>query len=117
VHEKPGTADLEQAPGFVPAAVLAVAALLVLARETPPAPPARSAPRLTLAPFDARDHVLRGAATRLAGAHQALAPRITPGLLDEVLGLVPGEWLGDGRPGDYAAHLLERAPRVLEVIQ
>jgi len=27
VHEKPGTADLEQAPGFVPAAVLAVAAL------------------------------------------------------------------------------------------
>ena len=70
-----------------------------------------------LAPFDARDHVLRGAATRLAGAHQALAPRITPGLLGEVLGLVPGEWLGDGRPGDYAAHLLERAPRVLEVIQ
>jgi HipA-like kinase len=70
-----------------------------------------------LAPFDARDHVLRGAATRLGAAHHALAPRLTPELLDEVLPLVPGEWLGDGRPGDYAAHLLERAPRVLEVIR
>jgi HipA-like kinase len=70
-----------------------------------------------LAPFDARDHVLRGAATRLPAAHQALAPEITPGLLGEVLALVPGEWLGDGRPADYVAHLTERAPRVLEVIR
>jgi hypothetical protein len=70
-----------------------------------------------LAPFDTKDHVLRRAATDLAGAHQALAPRITPALLDEVLALVPAGWLGDGRPADYAAHLLERAPRVLEVIR
>jgi hypothetical protein len=70
-----------------------------------------------LAPFDATDHVLRGAATRLPAAHQALARRITAPLLDEVLALVPAGWFGDGRPGDYAAHLLERAPRVLEVIR
>jgi hypothetical protein len=70
-----------------------------------------------LAPFGMKDHVLRRAATDLAGAHQALAPQITPTLLDEVLALVPAGWFGDGRPGDYAAHLLERAPRVLEVIR
>jgi hypothetical protein len=34
-----------------------------------------------------------------------------------VLALVPAGWFGDGRPRDYAAHLLERAPRVLEVIR
>lgn len=70
-----------------------------------------------LAPFDARDHVLRRAATQLAAAHEALAPQITAALLDEVLAMVPAEWFGDGRPGDYAAHLLERTPRVLEVIR
>ena len=70
-----------------------------------------------LAPFDARDHVLRAAATRLDDAHQALAPQITEKLLDDIIGLVPASWLGDGRPADYAAHLLERAPRVLEVIR
>ena len=70
-----------------------------------------------LAPFDAKDHVLRRAAADVAGAHRALAPQITPALLDEVLGLVPDGWFGDGQPGDYAAHLLERAPRVLEVIR
>jgi hypothetical protein len=70
-----------------------------------------------LATFDAKDHVLRGAATRLDEAHRALAPRITTGLLEEVVGLVPPDWLGDGRPGDYVSHLLQRAPQVLEVIK
>ncbi len=70
-----------------------------------------------LAPFDAGDHVLRRAATQLPAAHQALAPQITPALLDEMLALVPPGWFGLGRPGDYGAHLLERAPRVLEVIR
>lgn len=70
-----------------------------------------------LAPFNARDHVLRGAATRLPAAHAALAPLITPGLLAEVTGLVPADWLGDGRPEDYAAHLRDRAPKVPEVIR
>ena len=70
-----------------------------------------------LAPFDAKDHVLRPAATRLGEAHQVLAPQITAGLLDEVAGLVPADWLGDGQPGDYVSHLLQRAPQVLEVIR
>ena len=52
-----------------------------------------------LAPFDASDHVLRGAATQVPGAHEALAPQITPALLDEVLALVPPAWFGDGQPG------------------
>jgi hypothetical protein len=70
-----------------------------------------------LAPFDAAEHVLRETATRLAAAHEVLAPRITVGLLEEVTALVPTEWLGDGQPGAYVAHLLQRAPKVPEVIR
>jgi HipA-like protein len=70
-----------------------------------------------LAPFDAKDHVLRPAATGLEEAHQLLAAQITAGLLEEVVGLVPPDWLGDGQPGDYVSHLMQRAPQVLEVIQ
>jgi hypothetical protein len=69
-----------------------------------------------LAPFDASEHVLRAAATGLAGAHAALAPKISPGLLAEVTGLVPGEWFGDGTAEGYAGHLLARACRVPELI-
>jgi hypothetical protein len=70
-----------------------------------------------LAPFDATDHVLREAATRIAGAHESLAPRITRELLEEITGMVPGEWLGDGTTGGYVTHLLERSARVPEVIR
>lgn len=70
-----------------------------------------------LAPFDAQDHVLRNAATRLPAAHEALAPRITEELLKEITSQVPGEWLGDGRPEAYVAHMAERCPHVLEVIR
>ena len=66
-------------------------------------------------PFDARDHVLRGHAGSLADAHEALAPQITEELLTEITGLVPEEWYGDGGAPRYVAHLMERAPRVLEV--
>jgi hypothetical protein len=69
------------------------------------------------APFDAKDHVLRPAATRLAAAHEILAPQITDTLLEEVTGLVPPDWLGDGRPEAYAAHLKERSALVPEVIR
>jgi hypothetical protein len=69
-----------------------------------------------LAPFDASEHVLRPAATRVAAAHIALAPKITKDVLREVTGLVPAEWFGDGHAEDYAAHLLQRAPKVPEVI-
>ena len=61
--------------------------------------------------------VLRGAATRLAAAHAALAPLITKDLIEEVAGLVPADWLGDGRPGDYVAQLAGRAPNVPGVIR
>ena len=68
-------------------------------------------------PFDAREHVLCVAATRLPAAHAALAPLITEDLLTEVIGLVPGDWLGDGRPDGYVGQLLDRAPAVPEVIR
>jgi hypothetical protein len=70
-----------------------------------------------LKPFDASDHVLAAAGTNLAGAHAELAPRITRERLEEVTALVPPEWLGDGTAGAYVTHLLERAPRVPEVIR
>jgi hypothetical protein len=70
-----------------------------------------------LAPFDAKDHVLRNAATRLASADEALAPQITERLLEEVTHQVPGEWLGDGRPEAYVSHVAERSSHVLEVIR
>jgi HipA-like kinase len=68
-------------------------------------------------PFDVTDHVLRPAATDIAAAHAALAPRIGRELLEEVTGLVPPEWYGDGVPGDYVSLLLKRAPQVPEVIR
>lgn len=41
-----------------------------------------------------KDHVLLPFADTIEAAGQELAARITPQLLDEVLGLVPNEWLG-----------------------
>ena len=46
----------------------------------------------------ARDHVLLPVASPLPAAHEALAPRVTPALLTEVLSLVPDGWLVD-EPG------------------
>ena len=46
----------------------------------------------------ARDHVLLPVASSAREAHEALAPRVTPELLAEVLALVPDEWL-DGEQG------------------
>jgi hypothetical protein len=46
----------------------------------------------------AADHVLLPVATSLTDAHLRLGPRVTPALLDEVLTLVPDEWLAD-EPG------------------
>ncbi|HEX2419128.1 MAG TPA: HipA family kinase [Micromonosporaceae bacterium] len=68
--------------------------------------------------YDARDHVLAGSATDLAGADVALAPRITPELLGEVLSLVPDAWLSepgfpdpDAARAAYLEHLMARARR------
>jgi hypothetical protein len=68
-------------------------------------------------PFDAREHVLRDRATRLAEAHAELAPRVTEALLKEVTALVPGEWFGARGAVAYTEHLLARAPLVPEVIR
>jgi hypothetical protein len=93
-------------------------------------------------PFDARQHVVKDRAKRLAQAHEKLAPRVTRALLDEITGDVPAEWFGeqgdgeqgDGEQGDgaqrdgaqrdvghgagaYVAQLLNRAPIVPEVIR
>jgi hypothetical protein len=68
-------------------------------------------------PFDASEHVLRERASRIDRAHRALAPRVTEDLLTEVTGLVPVAWLGERGPDTYRAHLLERVPRVAEVIR
>ncbi len=68
-------------------------------------------------PFDARQHVLRGRATRLAEAHVKLAPLVTEALLAEVTTDVPAEWFGDRGADAYVEFLTRRAPHVPEVIR
>jgi hypothetical protein len=62
------------------------------------------------------DHVLRPYATALATAGPELAAQLTPALLDEVITLVPDEWLAefdfasaDEARGAYRDHLVARA--------
>jgi hypothetical protein len=80
-----------------------------------------TADRLINRAYDAGDHVLAAYAKRLRDADGELAPRVTEGLLCEVVGLVPDPWLA-GEPGftgpaavrdAYVAQLLARvaAPR------
>jgi hypothetical protein len=68
-------------------------------------------------PFDARQHVLRGRATRLAEAHEKLAPLVTEPVLAEVTADVPPDWFGERGADAYVEHLLRRAPLVPEVIR
>ena len=68
-------------------------------------------------PFDARQHVVKERAKRLAEAHERLAPKITAELLAEVTGDVPPEWFGERGADAYVAQLLNRAPLVPEVIR
>jgi hypothetical protein len=65
--------------------------------------------------YRADDHVLAPYATVLDEADAELAGRVTPGLLADVLGLVPDDWLAGavfGDPGEaraaYQNHLLAR---------
>jgi hypothetical protein len=62
------------------------------------------------------DHVLKPYATALATAGPELAAQLTPALLEEVIGLVPDEWLAEfdfAGPGEardaYLGHLVARA--------
>jgi hypothetical protein len=57
------------------------------------------------------DHVLKPYAHDLATEGPALAERITPELLGEVIALVPGEWLEEGDRNAYLDHLSRRAAR------
>src|SRR5687767_14959774 len=63
-----------------------------------------------------KDHVLLPFAADLRGADAALSPRVTPGLVEEILSLIPDEWLapavrfasaGEHRAA-YAEYLLTR---------
>jgi len=49
--------------------------------------------RFASQPFAAARHVLRGVAFDLAPLHEELAAMVDVGLIDDVLGLVPDEWL------------------------
>ena len=60
-------------------------------------------------PYKWEDHVLKPYATEVATEGPALAARITPALLAEVIDQVPAEWLDDGATNMYLAHLSERA--------
>ncbi|MGH3164796.1 MAG: HipA family kinase [Trebonia sp.] len=68
-------------------------------------------------PFDAKQHVLRDRAKRLAQAHERLAPLVTEAVLAEVMADVPPEWFGERGADAYAELLLKRAPLVAEVIR
>ncbi len=68
-------------------------------------------------PFDARQHVVKDRAKRLAEAHERLAPKITAELLAEVTGDVPPDWFGERGADAYVTQLLNRAPLVPEVIR
>jgi hypothetical protein len=59
-------------------------------------------------PYRWDDHVLKPYATALAAEGPALAARLTPELLAEVVALVPQEWL-DVPAGAYSDHLRARA--------
>ena len=60
------------------------------------------------------EHVLLPFAGSIAEADAALAPRLDRGVLDEVAGLVPDEWIDGGRREVYADYLEARlrGPRV-----
>ncbi len=65
--------------------------------------------RFAVQPFDGSDHVLLGYRDGLAAADAALAPQVTAALLDEVIGLVPDEWLsGATDRASYREFLLAR---------
>lgn len=62
-------------------------------------------------PYTWDDHVLKSYASKLGDEGPALAARITPELLAEVIDLVPAEWLEDGDRDAYLGHLSRRAER------
>jgi len=49
--------------------------------------------RFAAQPFDSSTHIMRGVAKGLAETHERLAGRLTPEDFEEVVGLVPDDWL------------------------
>jgi len=64
--------------------------------------------RFAATPYNASDHVFRDAAPRAASLDKTFAAAITRDLLEEVVALVPDEWLLDGTAERYVGHLLAR---------
>ena len=60
-------------------------------------------------PYKWDDHVLKPYASALPMEGPALAERLTPQLLEEVIALVPDDWLDDGDRDAYLTHLSARA--------
>ena len=54
------------------------------------------------------DHVLLPRAESILEAHQRLAPRVDRALVEEVVALVPGDWLTDGAGEIYVEYLMLR---------
>lgn len=54
------------------------------------------------------DHVLLARAGSIREAHERLAPRVTRIVLEDVVALVPGEWLTDDPPSGYVEYLSRR---------
>jgi hypothetical protein len=80
----------------------------------------------TRAPFPAiRNHVLLRFATTIEEQDEALAGVLTPGVIDQVIELVPEDWLAEtsaaARPGDlraaYARYLLDRLTSPRDFVQ
>jgi len=59
-------------------------------------------------PYDASAHALLECEPRVPDADAALAPRVTRSLLEEVLALVPDEWLEDDDPAAVRARYVDQ---------
>jgi hypothetical protein len=59
-------------------------------------------------PYDASSHALIECAPDVPAADDALAPRVTRSLLEQVLAQVPDDWLEGLTPGEPAAEVRER---------
>jgi hypothetical protein len=59
-------------------------------------------------PYPLTEHALAPFWRSVANADDELAPRVTRGLLDEVVALVPAEWLADADRQAYVDYLLAR---------
>jgi hypothetical protein len=59
-------------------------------------------------PYPLAEHALAPFRRSVAGADDELSPRLTDGLLEEVVALVPAEWLADADRPAYVEYLLAR---------